>query len=49
MLRTLSIEIVSTKKINPADNITRGMSVKDIQNLTHWWSGPKFLGKIEDE
>ena len=38
-----------TTKINPADKITRGMAVKDMQNLSYWWSGPEFLGKTEDE
>ena len=38
-----------TTKINRADKITRGMAVKDMQNLSYWWSGPEFLGKTEDE
>ena len=39
---------VSTR-FNPAEIITRGMTVKDIANSNFWWSRPDFLGTAEDK
>lgn len=30
-------------KLNPADHITRGLTIKDFQCNSLWWNGPAFL------
>lgn len=33
--------------LNPADYISRGISIATIQTLEQWWCGPEFLGMSE--
>ena len=32
-------------KLNPADAVTRGMSILELADKTSWWSGPLFLSQ----
>jgi len=33
---------------NPADLISRGMSLKDLQQCKLWWEGPRWLSRFDD-
>ncbi len=35
--------------LNPADAITRGLAVKQLQEQTLWWQGPSFLVQDPDQ
>uniref|UniRef100_A0A1I7RUL0 Integrase catalytic domain-containing protein n=1 Tax=Bursaphelenchus xylophilus TaxID=6326 RepID=A0A1I7RUL0_BURXY len=35
-------------KDNPADILSRGMSMEELQNCNLWWNGPSFLQQPED-
>jgi len=39
---------VNTKD-NPADEVSRGLSAKELVNSPRWWSGPDFLWKPQDD
>ncbi|XP_068749292.1 uncharacterized protein [Montipora capricornis] len=35
-------------KLNPADDVSRGLEMKEFQNNDRWLNGPSFLWKTED-
>ena len=35
-------------KENPADDLSRGMSAKDLAETTRWWEGPEFIKQNEE-
>ena len=36
-------------KMNPADHLTRGLTIIKLGEKTFWWKGPKFLQNSESE
>jgi hypothetical protein len=39
---------ISTKQ-NPADLVSRGISPRQLENLSVWWNGPSFLSELHYE
>ena len=33
---------------NPANHITRGLTVPDLKNFNLWWNGPMWLTELEE-
>lgn len=42
-------EILASTKQNPADLLTRGLSVSTLSEQERWWKGPSFLKQDSSE